>query len=254
MDNIFSLKGKVAIVTGGASHLGLPISKTFADYGATVCIITRNIDTLKNLKDKRINKYCLDITNESDLKNTMDAINDKYGHIDILVNNAYSGDRRKIEDLDKKLWDEAMEKALTVYYLPTKEVSKYMLKQNSGSIINIASLFSYLAPDQRMFLDLNNNVAIHYAVAKGGILQMTKYLATLWATRGIRVNAISPGFFPKKKGHDRLDYMNSMTGRIPMCRIGQPNELVGAALLLASDAGSYMTGSNIIVDGGYSIW
>jgi gluconate 5-dehydrogenase len=256
MSKIFDLNGKIAVVTGGVSHLGLAMSTALADYGAEVVLISRNEENLKKAYDTnpRFSYFKCDVTKEEELESTIDKIIEKYGKIDILVNNAYSGDRKKIEDLDKKSWDEAMEKALTVYYLPIKVVSKHMLKRNSGSIINIASLFSYLAPDQRMFLDLNNNVSIHYAVAKGGILQMTRYLAVLWANKGIRVNAISPGFFPKKKGHDRLDYMNAMCSRIPMSRIGQPNELAGTIVLLASDASSYMTGSNIIVDGGYSIW
>ena len=105
-----------------------------------------------------------------------------------------------------------------------------------------------------MHLDLGNAAAAHHAAAKGGILQLTKYLAALWASNGIRVNAISPGYFPQKRGVERLDYMEEVTKRIPMGRIGTPSEVAGAVVFLASDAASYITGQNIVIDGGYSIW
>jgi NAD(P)-dependent dehydrogenase (short-subunit alcohol dehydrogenase family) len=105
-----------------------------------------------------------------------------------------------------------------------------------------------------MHLDLGNAAAAHHVAAKGGVLQLTKYLASLWASEGIRVNAISPGYFPQKRGVERPDYMDEVKRRIPMARIGSPNEVAGAVVFLASSASSYITGQNIIIDGGYSIW
>src|SRR5262249_50622629 len=133
-------------------------------------------------------------------------------------------------------------------------VSKYMIPASKGVIINNASIWSVLAPNKEMYLDLNNEPSLFVSAAKGAIVQVTRHLATFWARHNIRVNAISPGWFPKKRGPERLDYMREITSRIPMKRIGQPPELVGLAVYLASDASSYMTGQNIVVDGGYGLW
>ncbi|RJQ13357.1 MAG: SDR family oxidoreductase [Nitrospiraceae bacterium] len=258
---IFSLKDKVALVTGGASHLGAAMSNALRDFGAKVILLSRNEQRLKDFIDQNsgagdncLEYYVCDVTREDDIHAVVEKVLARHGSVDILVNNAYSGTREKWEELTKASWDDAIENCLTLYYLTIKAVSPAMLKAGRGSIINMASLWSMLAPDQRVYLDLNNNAPLHYAVSKGGVLQMTRYLAALWAEKGIRVNAISPGWFPKKKGPERPDYMREITGRIPMDRIGHPDDLAGIAIFLASGASSYITGQNIVIDGGYSIW
>ena len=129
-----------------------------------------------------------------------------------------------------------------------------MFKAKKGSIINIASIYGFLGTDQRIFKPLGRKSPLHYSVCKGGILQMTRFLATLWADKGIRVNAISPGHFPPKRGPNKPDYMHELKKRIPLGRIGQPDDLAGVTVFLASDASSYVTGQNLIVDGGWSAW
>lgn len=259
--NLFSLENKIVIITGGAGHLGSSMSKALASFSATVILIGRNEQKLRDFVkqnqsrgNNRFEYFVCDLTHEEDFQEVVRKAVASYGEIDILLNNAHSGKREKFKDLTKSAWCDGLEHTLTHYFTCIKAVSPIMLKAGSGSIINIASLFSYLAPDQRMYLDLGNNPPIHYAVAKGGILQMTRYLATLWADKGIRVNAISPGWFPKKRGPERPDYMHEITKRIPMGRIGQPDDLAGIVVYLASDASSYITGQNFIVDGGYSVW
>ncbi len=258
---LFSLENKIVIITGGYSHLGSSMSKALASFGANVVLIGRNEQALRDFVNQyqsqgcnRFEYFVCDVTREEDFQKVIEKVLSIHGTIDVLINSAYSGKREKFEDLTKSAWNDGLEHALTHYFTCIKAVSPVMLKACSGSIINIASLFSYLAPDQRMYLDLKNNPPIHYAVSKGGILQMTRYLATLWADKGIRVNAISPGWFPKKRGPERPDYMHEITSRIPMGRIGQPDDLAGIAVYLASEASSYVTGQNFIVDGGYSVW
>ncbi|MFQ5771575.1 MAG: SDR family oxidoreductase, partial [bacterium] len=259
--NLFSLQNKIIIITGGAGHLGSPMSKALASFGATVILIGRNEQKLRDFVkqnqtegNNRFEYFVCDVTREEDFQEVVKKVVSNHGKIDVLINNAHSGKREKFEDLTKAAFCDGLEHTLTHYFTCIKTVSPIMLKAGSGSIINTASLFSYLAPDQRMYLDLGNCPPIHYAVAKGGILQMTRYLATLWADKGIRVNGISPGWFPQKRGPERPDYMHEITRRIPMGRIGQPDDLAGIVVYLASDASSYVTGQNFIVDGGYSIW
>lgn len=258
---LFSLDGKVAIVTGAYGYLGSSISKALADYGANVILVGRNEQKLKDFIDKNQQKYknkfeyfACDVTHEKDFQYVVDKVITNFGSIDILVNNAYKKQYEKFEDLTKELWDHALEHTLTHYFTCIKAVSSKMLKASKGSIINIASIYGFLGTDQRIFSPLGRKSPIHYSVAKGGILQMTRFLATLWAEKGIRVNAISPGHFPPKRGPEKPDYMHELTKRIPLGRIGQPNDLSGAVVLLASDASSYITGQNIVIDGGWSIW
>jgi len=260
-EQLFSLNGKVAIVTGGAGYLGSGISKALASFGAKVIIIGRTEQKLKDFISQnklmfpnKFEYFVCDVTHEEEFQNVVKDIRSKHGKIDILVNNAYGKQNEKFEELTKELWYQALENTLTHYFTCIKTVSPIMLKKRSGSIINIASLYSFLGTDQRIFVPLGNKSPIHYSVAKGGILQMTRYLSMLWADKDIRVNAISPGHFPPKRGPERPDYMHELTTRIPLGRIGKPDDLAGVVVLLASDASSYITGQNIVVDGGWSVW
>lgn len=257
----FSLNGKVIIVTGGAGHLGSAITKGLARAGGTVYSIGRNAHNLQvlaeyniNFPEQRIFVETLDVQDEKLFSNFTEKVASLHGRIDCLVNNANAANRESWESLDKDKWDEGLDGALNHYFTCTHNVSRYFLEQGFGSVVNNASLFAFLAPCFPMHLDLGNAAAAHHAAAKGGVLQLTKYLAALWGSRGIRVNAISPGYFPQKRGVERPDYMAEVKKRIPMGRIGNPTEVAGAVVFLASDAASYITGQNIVIDGGYSIW
>lgn len=259
---LFSLENKVAIVTGAYGHLGTAISNALAAFGAKVILIGRDEQKLKDFvkenkefKDK-FEYFVCDVTHEDEFKEIVKKAVARHGAIDILVNAAYGKQNEPFEKLTKSEWNKAIEHTLTHYFTCTQAVSPVMLKAQKGVIINIASIYSFLGTDHRIFLDLGNNPPLHYAVSKGGVLQMTRYLATLWADNGIRVNAISPGYFPKKKPGipERPDYINEIIKRTPMKRIGQPDDLAGTVVFLASDASSFVTGQNLIVDGGWSVW
>ena len=261
--NLFSLKNRIAIVTGAAGHLGSSISKGLVAAGAQVVLIGRTEKKLMDFKKKyqanfgnKFEYFVCDVTNSRKFKKIVKEVDKKYGKLDILVNNAYHVQNEDFGELTKGNWNHAIENNLTQYFKCTQEVSQIMLKNKKGSIINIASIYGFLGVDQRIFLDLRNNSPVHYAVAKGGILQMTRYLSTLWAKKGVRVNSISPGYFPKMKPNvpERPDYIEEICKRTPMQRIGQPDEISGATVFLASDASSFITGQNLIIDGGWSIW
>ena len=258
---LFSLDNKVAIVTGAYGHLGTGISKALAGFGAKVILVGRDENKLKSFIEQNesavkgsFEYFVCDVTHEDAFKKVVEKIVSNHGKIDVLVNNAYGKQNEPFEELTKSAWNRAIENTLTHYFTCAQAVSPIMLKARKGSIINIASLYAFLGTDQRIFAPLGKKSPIHYSVSKGGVLQITRYLATLWANKGVRVNAISPGHFPPKRGPERPDYMRELTARTPLGRIGQPDDLIGVVVLLASNASSYITGQNLIVDGGWSAW
>ena len=258
---LFSLEGRVAIITGAYGYLGSEMAKALAGFGAHVQLVGRNEEKMKeffaqnqSIFNENSQYHICDVTDEKAFQKTVKTILRDNKSIDILVNNAYGKQYEPLEELTKEKWNTALDQTLTQYFTCIQAVSPSMLKAKKGVIINIASIYGFLGTDQRIFAPLGRKSPIHYSVSKGGILQMTRYLAMLWAEKNIRVNAISPGHFPPKRGPERPDYMQELTSRIPLNRIGQPNDLAGAVVFLASDASSYMTGHNLVVDGGWSVW
>lgn len=259
---LFSLENKVAVVTGAVGHLGAAISKSLAAFGANVILIGRTekhlIDFIKQYQKSFKNKFeyiVSDVTNETRFKEIVDDLVSRKGKVDILVNNAFNESRKKLEDITKKDWNDGMENILTHVFFCSQAVIPHMIKQGKGSIVNIASMYGFLGIDQRLYQEVASST-VFYSTAKGGILQMSKRFATEYASKGIRINAISPGNFPKKKPgvSERPGYVVGLSHRTPMQRVGHPDEIAGAAVFLASDASSFVTGQNIIVDGGWSAW
>ena len=233
--DLFSLNNKLAIVTGAHGWLGKGITKGLQEYGAEVIAIGR--------------KEC-DVTDDKSFRKYIN----RFDTIDILVNNAMKKANESFETMTKEQWNAGIEGTLTHYFTCSQAVIPKM--KDGGSIINIASLYGFLGVDQRIYLDLGNNPAVHYAASKHGIIGLTRYIATYFGDKGIRCNALSPGYFPKKTPGvpERPDYISEMIKRTPMRRIGKPEDLIGATVFLASDASAYITGQNIIVDGGFSSW
>ena len=254
-NNIFSLKNKVSVVTG-AGHLGSEISKALSDFGSTVLVLTRNPSKYKTLEEYgNITLMECDVTDTDDIVYTISEIQDNLVNINVLVNNAFSEKRKSIQKIRKDDWDSGIETMLTHAFFCSQAVLPNMLENGSGSIINISSIYGVVGHDQSVFQEVKSS-SVMYSVAKGGILQLTRRLATEYASRGVRVNCVSPGHFPKKSpgSPDRPGYIVSLSERTPMKRVGQPHELPGAVVYLASDASSYTTGQNILVDGGWSVW
>ncbi len=262
--DLFSLKDKTAIVTGAVGHLGSAISKALAAHGAKVVLLGRTEEKLKEFIEQNNPafennfeyKVC-DVTNTPQFKQIVDEIITEKGSIDILVNCAFNEQRKKPEDITPEDWREGMKNILDHVFFCSQAVIPQMLKQGKGgSIINIASIYGFLGIDQRAYQEVPSST-IFYSTAKGGIIQMTRRLATEYASKGIRFNSISPGFFPKppQPGQPgRPGYVIGLAHKTPMQRIGSPDELAGTAVFLASEASSYITGQNIVVDGGFSAW
>lgn len=267
----FDLTGRVAIVTGGAGLLGRQHATAIAAAGGRVVIADRDADAAVNAA-RQIGGDALavpvDVTDKAQVEGMTDTVMQQFGRIDILINNAAltvkgGGDLAKnyfapFEDYPLELWEAALRVNLTGTFLCCQSVGKRMVEQRRGVILNIASDVGTISPDHRIYDGVTSphsglpfNTPAAYATTKAGLINLTRYLATYWAPHGIRVNALSPGGV--YADHDPV-FVRNLTDRIPMARMANVDEYQGAVLFLISDASSYMTGANLIVDGGRTAW
>jgi len=263
-DEMFQLDGRVAIVTGGSRHLGYDMADILAQAGCDVVISSRQQDhadaaaeTLREATGREVLPLALDVTSATEVANFVDAAYDWKGRLDILVNNAGGGSGTSPGHLFERDVDD-MVTLVSTNLLGTlfccKAVAPKMADQKSGKIINIASIAGILGRDRRMY-DRNNmsGQPVEYAAAKAGVIGMTLDLAGLLSPMGIQVNAISPGGFGPRDLSEK--FVRDYSDRTPMGRMGRDGvDLKGAALFLASPASDYVTGQNLVVDGGFSIW
>ena len=180
----------------------------------------------------------------------------KYSKIDVLINNAaYQGNDKirttKFVDLPLSIWNKSISVNLTGMFLCCQEIGKVMEKQKKGVIINISSTYGIVSPDQRIYGKSGQNAGIFYSVTKSGVLNLTRYLASYWSKKGIRVNTLSPGGV--EKGQDSK-FVKKYSEKTMLGRMAKKDDYVGAIIFLASDASSYMTGSNLVIDGGWTAW
>jgi 3-oxoacyl-[acyl-carrier protein] reductase len=249
---IFSLKGRVALVTGASSGLGVQFAKALADNGAVVVLAARRADRLKALKDEIEGKggkalaIEADVTDHAAVARAFDAAEKTFGTVTILVNNAGIAHGGRAVEMPAEEWRKVLSTNLDAVFFWAQEAARRMLAaKKQGAIVNIASVLGLAVAKG----------AVAYATAKAGVVQVTKALAVELAFKGVRVNAIAPGWFVTEMNDD---YLMSEAGlaikrEIPMGRFGNPGDLDGALLLLVSDAGSYITGATIVVDGGQVI-
>jgi 2-deoxy-D-gluconate 3-dehydrogenase len=252
IQNPFDLTGKVAVVTGGNGGLGLGIAMGLASAGANIVIAARSVEkTAQALEDIRAlgveaHGITVDVTKEPAVQQMVTDTIDHMGRLDILVNNSGIAVRAQPQNLTAAQWDSVMDVNLRAAFIASKEVYPHLLKNGGGKIINIGSMYSLFGSDW----------GSPYAASKGGIVQLTKSLAVAWAKDNIQVNAILPGWFVTDltRGIEEGDpeRHDNVSRRIPTGRWGDPSELGGAAVFLASQASNYVTGSTLSVDGGYS--
>ncbi|HEY5867256.1 MAG TPA: glucose 1-dehydrogenase [Candidatus Tectomicrobia bacterium] len=250
-NDIFDLDGKVAIVTGGNGGIGFGIAQGLAAAGATIIVAARNQDktaqavTALQALGVQARGLPTDVQEEASVQAMVKATVHACGRVDILVNDAGIGIRNAPQDYTLAEWHQVVNVNLTGVFLCSREVYPHMVNAGGGKIINIGSIFSIFGSE---------GVA-SYAASKGGVVQLTKSLALAWAKDNVQVNAILPGWFhteltaPAKARPERY---NAITARIPKGRWGEPDELAGAAVFLASRASDYITGITLPVDGGYS--
>ena len=260
IQTLFDLSGKVAIVTGASGWLGSAMSFALAEAGATLVVTSR--------EETKASEFAATLPGEGhvalgfaqddtdSIPTFLEQVIERLGKIDILVNNAYGGTAPSIDSATADDFDKAYHTGVTSYFLLARDVAKHLRSRKaSGSIINIASMYGVVAsyPDAYEGFDINSPPTYHGL--KGGLVHLTRHLAAYWAKDNIRVNAICPGAFPSDKVHTNLpDFIKRLEQKVPMGRMGKPHELKGLVVLLASEAGSYLTGQNILVDGGWTAW
>ncbi len=238
------LNGRIALITGGASGIGAAIAVKFAENGATVIIGDVDQDlgnaTLKRIGEKAHFVY-LNIADEQSVNQTIDKIVNDFVRIDILVNNAGITNDRLLLRMTKEDWDRVININLTGTFLVTKAMVKYMVKQRSGRIINVASVIGLIG----------NAGQANYAASKAGIIGFTKSCAKEFASRNITVNAIAPGFIETRMTEKLSEEVKEMYSKlIPLGRFGKPEDVANLALFLCSDQAEYITGQVIAIDGG----
>lgn len=254
---LFNLEGRTAIITGAARGLGMAMSEAFVSAGANLLIADINetaaTETSEKLAGKgpEVKAKYVDISSEKSVGEMVDFALQHFGKIDILVNNAaIAGGEPAPEELEKAFWDKIIAVDLTGTFLCSKAVGTHMIKQRRGKIINMASISGLVV--QR--LTGKHNPA--YSVAKAGVMMLTKVLAGEWAKYNINVNAIAPTWFDTEMGMAKKtpEQQGEMLRDIPLGRIGKPEDLVGTAVYLASDASNFITGQTVVIDGGYTVW
>lgn len=266
----FDLSGRVAVVTGGAGLLGRQFCSTLAEAGASVLVADVNESAAEEISKEitaagwKAQAQQTDVGDPKSAKALAAAAVKHFGRLDILVNSAAldpkfdsSGKGKHssaFEDYSLEAWDAALRVNLTGAFLCSQAAVSQMLKQGGGVIINICSTYGLGGPDQRLYQKKGQPAQykpVDYTVTKAGILGLTKYLATYYGDKNIRVNALTPGGV--FNSHDD-DFVKAYSSRTVLGRMAQPDEMNGALLYLASDASSYMTGANLVVDGGWTAW
>ena len=245
-----SLKDRIAIVTGGTGGIGLETSKALREQGATVVISDINPERGEKVAQEFGLDFVLaDVTRSGEVRNLAQHVQSRYGQIDIAFNNAGIAHSVPSEECSDQDWHRVINTDLSSVFYCCREFGKVMLAQGKGSIINTASMSGLISN--------NPQPQCAYNAAKAGVIMLTKSLAGEWAKRGVRVNSISPGYVNTPmtpKGGIKSDWYDLWMTFSPMGRIGEPQEIAPAVVFLASDASSFITGSNLVVDGGYTCW
>lgn len=252
-EDIFSVKDKKIVITGANGHLGAEITKSLVFFGAQVLAISRQNNNLMDVIDKpNLHFVKGDCRNEEFMEESIDKFTLKHGGLSGLINNAYSAPKETKFDMPVSEIHEIFDSCFVHYWTNMRVAVKYFDASKSGSIINNGSLWGIVAPKLETYLDLKNEPPMAIVTAKAAVHQLTKYSSGILGSRGIRVNTLVPGFFPKKRGPERPDYIKSITDNLMIRRIGQPRDLLGGVLFLLSDASEYMTGQELVIDGGYT--
>lgn len=268
MTELFSLKGKTAIVTGALGLIGRNHCLALNEAGASIVIADTDEQKCKDFASRHFTDSIgvqLDVTQKESVIEMKETVLSKFGKIDILVNNAAINDmfedpkaakeQSKFENYPLELWQKSLDVNLTGVFLCSQVIGSQMVKQGKGSIVNIASTYGIAAPDQSLYQNQQGYQTFYkppaYSITKGGVIMLTKYLAAYWGNAGVRVNTLTPGGV--KNGQQDF-FIENYSKKTPLGRMADPQDYKGAIVFLASDASSYMTGANLIVDGGWTCW
>ncbi len=254
INELFSLKGKVALVIGGAGKIGFPMSEALAEAGARVYIASKNTVQIQEASNKLrllgldTHAIQLDQSDEKNVTSSLRSISADSKTPDILINCGVERPMKKFFDDTVETWDRSMEVNSRGLFISCRVFGKAMAKQNSGSIINVASIYGLVAPDMKLYEGSHFETEPDYPYTKGGMIMFSKYLSSYLAKSKVRVNCIAPGGYYNNQGEP---FYSLYIRKVPLGRMAYHDDLKGAAVFLASDASSYITGSVIPIDGGF---
>ncbi|MBL8848562.1 MAG: SDR family oxidoreductase [Planctomycetaceae bacterium] len=259
IQQLFDLSGRVALLSGASGYLGTAFANALAEAGATVVVSSRDQakadEAAARLPSPGGAKHAGVVINQLDegtIVSGFDAAAAHRGRLDILVNNGHAASKNDWTGVTSDEFNQQLANA-TGYFLLARRFREHVVgRQGSGSIINIGSMYGVVGSYPDAYEGICNASPVHYHTLKGGIIHMTRHLAAYWAKDNIRVNCLSPGPFPSAAAPQAM--VERLKQKNPMHRMGVPHELKGALILLASDAGSYITGQNLLVDGGWTAW
>jgi gluconate 5-dehydrogenase len=259
VQKLFDLTGRVALITGGSGYLGQSLSRALAEAGASVIVGSRDqsraeqiVADLPSPGGAVHHAVVLDQLNEASLNQGFEAAANAAGQVDILINNGQQGHALDLTNVTAEAFSKDLQNA-TGYFLLARRLRDHVVERKaSGSIVMIGSMYGVVGSYPDAYDGVCVASPVQYHTLKGGIIHMTRHLAVYWAKDGVRVNCLSPGPFPSAKAPQAM--VERLKIKNPMGRMGVPHELKGPLLMLASDAGSYVTGQNLLVDGGWTAW
>ncbi len=264
ISSLMNLQGRVALITGGAGNIGLAIANALAELGASICLLDRDPDMLNRAAVSLnehwhvdVETFVIDLEDETQRKLAIDLIKKSFGRLDILVNNAgFVGDSDlqgwvvPFYEQSIETWRRVMEVNLTAAFHLSQLLSPMLKKNRKGSIINVGSIYGVVGPDLRLYDETGMGNPAAYSISKGGLIQCTRWLSTVLAP-DIRVNSISPGGVAR--GQPSV-FVERYVARTPLGRMGKEEDFKGAIAFFASDLSSWVTGENLMIDGGWTIW
>ncbi|MBS0206858.1 MAG: SDR family oxidoreductase [Planctomycetes bacterium] len=259
VQELFDLSGRAALITGGSGHLGRSLARALAEAGATVVVGSRDRDRAQRVVDElpspsgaKHHSVVLDQMEEQSIKDGFDAAVSAASQIDILINNGQQGHAVDLTRVTAEEFNKDLQNA-TGYFLLARHLRDHVVRRQApGSIVMIGSMYGVVGSYPDAYDGICAASPVQYHTLKGGIVHMTRHLAVYWAQDRVRVNCLSPGPFPSENAPSPM--VQRLQKKCPMGRMGSPAELKGPLLMLVSDAGSYVTGQNLLVDGGWTAW
>ncbi len=261
----YNLEGKVVVLTGATGFMGRHYAEVLSELGANVVVIDLEKEACMTCADNLAKRHGtkpmavpVDITQKPAVFAAISSVIERYGRIDVLINNAaakqitvFEGNLCEFEEFPLEVWQANLDVNLTGSFLCCQAVGKQMVKQGGGVILNIGSVYGVVGCDQRIYGDSKLNSSIAYATTKSGLVNFTRYLAAYWQGKNIRVNCLSPGGVSNNQSEEFFD---NYTYRTMLKRMATPDDLASAIVHLISDASQWVTGANMIVDGGWTAW
>lgn len=258
---LFDLTDKVVLMAGGGGYLGRSCCVELARHGARVLIADVRQEAAEAVAEEiRAEGYqaegvALNIADEAAIQAVVNDIQKRLGRLDVAVNATFYSTGKSMDEMTMDDWRAGLAVSLDGAFAFAREAGRIMIDQGGGSIVQFSSMYGVVSPDWQLYEGLTSVNPVDYGVSKAGILQMVRYQAAMWGKHKVRVNAIIPGSFPNPGLREKMpEFIQRLGAKCPLRRVGEPEEIAGAVVYLASDAASFVTGTQLVVDGGWCAW